>query len=190
MHDELWSRILAAVGVLAAVLFGLAAMAAAVWLMIWPIERLAQANRGRFRFRLVDLGCLLVYWQLLLAAMAAILRTNHKDVLAPVVVVVVALAIALSMAWAACASVLSRAGIESSARRATFMLVLLPGAVAASVTLVMSGGVAAATMVRALLEGTAPEPVPLSILIFFADLPAIYLLRLVSLWIAAGASAS
>ncbi len=187
--NEFWLALLGMLGVLAGMVLALAALAGSVWLMIWPVERRARRIKETFRFRLIDLGCLLVYWQVLLAALVGLGRGNMEQVGGLLVCLGISGCLISGLTWWACVSVLSRAGIESSARRATFILASIPGAVAAAATLVISGAIAAVSHYHMLVEGpSGREFVPA--VIFLADIPAIYLLRLVSLWIADDAHAA
>jgi hypothetical protein len=182
--------LLGMLGMLAALVLGLVGLSASLWLVVSPVERRARAVKQKFCFRLIDLGCLLVYWQVLIAAAVPVARQGDEKIAGALIVLGIALAVGLAMAWWAAVSVLSRAGIEASGRRAAFILISLPGAVAAAVTLVISGMTAVINLFQAIAEPSAGGPVWLSALLFAVSIIAIFLLRLLSLWIAADARAA
>lgn len=190
MDEEPWLAILGLIGMLAALAFGLVGLSGSVWLMIWPVERRARATKGPFRFRLIDLGCLLVYWQVILAALVAIGREDIERVGGLLVCFGVVGCVISALTWSVCVGVLARAGIESSARRATFILVSIPGAIAAAGTFVISGLAAAMNAYFLIADPTAAGPIHVPVVIFAVSSAAIFLLRLVSLWIAADARAA
>lgn len=194
MADFPWRELLLLIGGLATLLFGIVGLSGSVWLMIWPVEQRARATAGKFRFRLIDLGCLLVYWQVILAALLAVGRDNMDDVgphaerLGGMLVCFGVLFCGISaLTWSVCVSVLSRAGIESSARRAAFILVSIPGAIVAAVTFVVSGMAAMMNVYFLFADPLAAGSFWLLAIVFVVSIGAIALLRLVSLWIAADA---
>jgi hypothetical protein len=189
-ESDSWLGLLAIIGVFAALALGLVGLSGAVWLMIWPVERRARAAQGKFRFRLIDLGCLLVYWQVIMAALVALGRGNTDRLGGALVCCGVVFCGVSALTWSVCVGVLSRAGIESSACRAAFILVSIPGAIVASVTFVTSGMAVLMGIYYLLSDSQAEFPVWLPAIGFVVSSGAIFLLRLVSLWIAADARAA
>ena len=192
MVDELqpWPGILAAIGTLITLALGLVGLSGAVWLMIWPVERRARATKGRFRFRLIDGGCLLVYWQVILAALVALGRGSGQNAVGMLVCLGVLFCLISALTWSVCVGVLSRAGIESSACRAAFILVSIPGAIAASVGFVASGIAVLMDLYFLLFDPLAAAPLWMPLLGFLLSMGAIFLLRLLSQWIAGDARAA
>jgi hypothetical protein len=182
-----WPGILELIGLLLVLALGLVGLSGAVWLMIWPVERRARATQGKFRFRLIDLGCLLVYWQVILAAITTAKRDNLELMLTALAVFGVPACGVIAVIWGNCVGVLSRAGIESSACRAAFILVSVPGATVASVAFVTSG---IAMLMRVYFQFSDPSlafPFWAPAMGFVVSSGAIFLLRLLSLRIAADA---
>lgn len=190
MNEHAWFTLLGMVGMLAALVLGLVGLSGAVWLMIWPVERRARATKGKFRFRLIDLGCLLVYWQVILAALVAVGRGNMDRVGGMLICFGFLFCVISALTWSVCVGVLSRAGIESSARRAAFILVSIPGAIAAAVTFVVSGMAMLMNLYSLIADPEAGGPMWLPAILFVASSGAIFLVRLVSLWIAEDARAA
>ena len=187
MDQEPWLAILSLLGMLLVLAFGLVGLSGSVWLMIWPVERRARATREKFRFRLIDLGCLLVYWQVILAILGAIGRTQFESAVGLIVCASTGYFLVSGGTWCACVSVLSRAGIESSGRRAAFILISIPGAIAAAVTFVISGMATLMNAYHAVAEPPSAGSAWLPLALFAASVAAVFLLRLLSLWIAADA---
>lgn len=178
----------ALVGPLAAfVLLGisLVALPSVIWYLVQPVERRAQAAQEPFRFRLIDLACLLVYFQVLLAGLAAATQAGLEGGNGAWILIGLVLAGVFVLAWTTCVNVLARAGIESSARRAAFILISVPGATVASSAFVMSGGLVCLSFgVYVAGESTGLDLVPFGF--FAATCGVILALRRISLWIAAG----
>lgn len=185
-----WLGILALIGLLVALALGLVGLSGSVWLMIWPVERRARATKGKFRFRLIDLGCLLVYWQVILAALVALGRGNTDRVAGGLVCFGVIFCGISALTWSVCVGVLSRAGIESSACRAAFILVSIPGAIVASVGFVTSGLAMVMSVFYQFSDPSLAFPLWAPAIGLVVSSGAIFLLRLLSLWIAADARAA
>ncbi|HUE70323.1 MAG TPA: hypothetical protein VMP01_05485 [Pirellulaceae bacterium] len=189
MNEGPWLALLALIAILIALVLALVIVVTSIWLMIWPVEGRARLASGRFRFRLIDLGCLLVYWQVILAVISGFHRDHWDLMLTALAVFGLPACGVMALIWCACVNVLSRARIQSSARRAAFILISIPGAIAAVLSLVISGAMSVAAVIEPLdrmAEGRGLTPA----MVFLATCVAIVLLRLVSLWIAADAKAA
>jgi len=184
-----WLSLLALICVLAGIALGLVGLSGAVWLMIWPVERRARATQGKFRFRLIDLGCLLVYWQVILAALVGLGRDNMEGAGGAIACFGVLFCGISALTWTVCVGVLSRAGIESSACRAAFILVSIPGAIVVSVALVASGLTMLMSAYYQFADPSSAIPLWAPAVGLVISTGAILLLRLVAIWIAADAKA-
>jgi hypothetical protein len=158
------------------------------WLL-GPVNRAAGHLNAPTRFMLTDFIWLMIQLQIVLAAA---LQQMREAVSGPGLFVILGLlCLPVLVLWAASVSVVSRAGITRPLRRATVILVLVPGALAAMMAvplLVVAAMVAMAPYpVRATSGWTQDAPTRAATLIGSAVLLVLsaFLLRWLSSWVLA-----